>query len=225
MARHFVLHVGDLRLQPGDGVLEATGLTSVAVLHVPHLPHQGLILDLSVGQMKLNSERTEWTLKLMRVCVTYGAFKRVDLTSVGLDLVSELHRLLSCLLQGLIVLTHCLVQVGHLVKGGLKLVHLKQHKKGKRLILSLVIDVSLPHLGLVPVLSLSDVLGGDAFVLGSDISQCRCQVRLGHVHLDLDLSLLHLGLQLTDLLQGGKREVRSDVAQELVYILRFIIEE
>lgn len=59
-------------------------------------------------------------------------------------------------------------------------------------------------LGLVPVLSLCDVLGGDALVLRSDVSQCRRQVRLGHVHLDLDLRLLHLGLQLTDLLQEEK---------------------
>lgn len=45
---------------------------------------------------------------------TYVAFERVDLAGVGLDLVSELHGLLPGLLQRLVVLTHCLVQVGHL---------------------------------------------------------------------------------------------------------------
>ena len=45
---------------------------------------------------------------------TYVAFEGVDLAGVGLDLVSELHGLLTGLFQGLVVLTHCLVQVGHL---------------------------------------------------------------------------------------------------------------
>lgn len=53
-------------------------------------------------------------LTRVEVCVTYGAFERVDLTGVSLDLVSELHCLLPGLLQGLVVLTHCLVQVRHL---------------------------------------------------------------------------------------------------------------
>lgn len=61
------------------------------------------------------------------------------------------------------------------------------------------------YLRLVPVLSLCDVLGGDALVLHADVPQGRSQVRFGHVHLDLDLSVLHLVLQFTDLLQDGSR--------------------
>lgn len=45
---------------------------------------------------------------------THSALERVDLAGVGLDLVSELHGLLPGLLQGLVVLTHRLVQVRHL---------------------------------------------------------------------------------------------------------------
>lgn len=45
---------------------------------------------------------------------TYGALEGVDLTGVGLDLVSELHGLLSGLFQSLVVFTDCLVQVRHL---------------------------------------------------------------------------------------------------------------
>ena len=112
VARHLVLHVGDFRLQPGDGVLEAAGLQSVTVLHVPHLPHQGLILD-SERRVCCESDRTARASNLY-VCETYGAFERVDLAGVGLDLVSELHGLLPGLLQGLVVLTHRLVQVRHL---------------------------------------------------------------------------------------------------------------
>lgn len=44
---HLVLHVGDLGLQPGYGVLESGGLATVPVLQLPHLAHQGLILGLS----------------------------------------------------------------------------------------------------------------------------------------------------------------------------------
>lgn len=46
--------------------------------------------------------------------LTYGAFEGVDLAGVGLDLMSEIHGLLPGLLQGLVVLTHRLVQVRHL---------------------------------------------------------------------------------------------------------------
>lgn len=49
--------------------------------------------------------------EILSVCETYGAFKRVDLAGVGLDLVSELHGLLSGLLQCIIVLSYNLVQV------------------------------------------------------------------------------------------------------------------
>lgn len=58
------------------------------------------------------------------------------------------------------------------------------------------------NLWLVPVLRLSNVLGSNALILCSDVSQRCCQVRLGHIHLDLHLGLLHLCLQLSDLLQG-----------------------
>ena len=70
------------------------------------------------------------------------------------------------------------------------------------------------YLRLVPVLSLCDVLGGDALVLRSDVSQRRRQVRLGHVHLDLHLRLLHLGLQLADLLQEEEEEQEEQEEQE-----------
>lgn len=45
---------------------------------------------------------------------TYGAFEGVNLTGVGLDLMPELHRLLSGLFQCLVVFIYCLVQVRHL---------------------------------------------------------------------------------------------------------------
>ncbi len=61
------------------------------------------------------------------------------------------------------------------------------------------------YLRLVPFFSFSDVLGGDALVLHADIPQSSGQVGFGHVHLDLHLSVLHLALQLTDLLQGERR--------------------
>ena len=47
---------------------------------------------------------------------THGALERVDLAGVGLDLVSVLHALLLGLAQGVVVLVHGLVQVGHLQK-------------------------------------------------------------------------------------------------------------
>lgn len=50
----------------------------------------------------------------MKVWETYAAFEGVDLTRVGLDLMSELHGLLSGLFQCLVVFSHCLVQVRHL---------------------------------------------------------------------------------------------------------------
>lgn len=62
--------------------------------------------------------------------------------------------------------------------------------------------VCASDLGLVPFLSLGDVLGGDALVLHADVPESSCQVGFGHVHLDLHLSVLHLALQLVDLLQS-----------------------
>lgn len=64
----------------------------------------------------------------------------------------------------------------------------------------------LSNLGLVPLFSLCNVLGSDALILRPDVPQRRRQVRFGHVHLDLDLTLLHLTLQLMDLLQEDKEE-------------------
>lgn len=63
-----------------------------------------------------------------------------------------------------------------------------------------VCAVCAPDLGLVPFLSLGDVLGGDALVLHADVPEGSGQVGFGHVHLDLHLSVLHLALQLVDLL-------------------------
>lgn len=63
------------------------------------------------------------------------------------------------------------------------------------------------YLGLVPVFGLCNVLGGDALVLHADVPQSSSQVGLRHVHLDLDLSVLHLTLQLTDLLQDGTGDI------------------
>lgn len=61
------------------------------------------------------------------------------------------------------------------------------------------------YLRFVPVFSLCDVLGSDGLVLHADVPQSRSQVGLGHVHLDLDLSVLHLALQLTDFLKGDEK--------------------
>lgn len=44
----------------------------------------------------------------------HSALERVDLTGVGLDLVSVLHGLLFGLTQCIIVLSHSLVQIRHL---------------------------------------------------------------------------------------------------------------
>lgn len=66
--------------------------------------------------------------------------------------------------------------------------------------------VFLLYLRLVPLLSLWDVLGGNALVLHADVPQGCSQVWFGHVHLDLDLSLLHLALQFPDLLQDSSRD-------------------
>ncbi|KAG7227456.1 hypothetical protein INR49_005270 [Caranx melampygus] len=60
------------------------------------------------------------------------------------------------------------------------------------------------YLRFVPVFSLCDVLGSDGLVLHADVPESSSQVGFGHVHLDLDLSVLHLALQLTDLLQVDK---------------------
>lgn len=45
VTRHLILHVRDLRLQPGDGVLERAGLTTVPILHISHLPKERLVLQ------------------------------------------------------------------------------------------------------------------------------------------------------------------------------------
>lgn len=68
--------------------------------------------------------------------------------------------------------------------------------------------VCASDLGLVPFLSLGDVLGGDALVLHADVLESGSQVGFGHVHLDLHLSVLHLALQLVDLLPGDTIEGR-----------------
>lgn len=60
------------------------------------------------------------------------------------------------------------------------------------------------NLRFVPVLGLCDVLGGDGLVLHADVPEGGGQVGFGHVHLDLDLSVLHLALQLADLLRVDK---------------------
>lgn len=40
------LHLGDVGLQPGDGVLVAGAFAAHAVLHVSHLAQEGLVLPL-----------------------------------------------------------------------------------------------------------------------------------------------------------------------------------
>ena len=71
------------------------------------------------------------------------------------------------------------------------------------------------HLGLVPLFSLCDVLGGDALILHADVPQSSSQVGFGHVHLDLDLSVLHLALQLADLLRGDGRTTVNDKREDI----------
>lgn len=98
-------------------------------------------------------------------------------------------------------------------------------KRFKHPILS---SIFFPYLGLVPVFSLCDVLGGDGLVLRTNVSQSTGQIRLGHVHLDLHLSLLHLSLQLTNLLNRGiKWSVRfnklSDITHNFAYLHLLLI--
>ncbi|KAF3857061.1 hypothetical protein F7725_008920 [Dissostichus mawsoni] len=65
VSRHLVLHVGDLRLQPSDVVLETSCLAPVTVLHVPHLPHQGLVLHVYENKcVKQSSQKktSSWIL-------------------------------------------------------------------------------------------------------------------------------------------------------------------
>lgn len=64
---------------------------------------------------------------------------------------------------------------------------------------------SVPYLGLVPFLSLLKVLGSYAFVLLPDVAQGSGEVRLGDIHIDLDMLLLNLGLKLMDLLRNSKK--------------------
>ncbi len=61
--------------------------------------------------------------------------------------------------------------------------------------------ISCTDLRLVPFLCLGDILGSDSLVLYADVLKGGSQVWFGHVHLDLHLTLLHLVLQLTDLLK------------------------
>lgn len=57
------------------------------------------------------------------------------------------------------------------------------------------------YLGLVPFLCLLEVLGSHTFVLLADITQGSREVRLGNVHVNLDVLFLNLGLELLDLLR------------------------
>ena len=57
------------------------------------------------------------------------------------------------------------------------------------------------HLGLVPFLRLVQVLGGQGLVLLPDVPQGGGEVGLDHVHLDLDVLVLELGLQVGQLLE------------------------
>jgi hypothetical protein len=59
----------------------------------------------------------------------------------------------------------------------------------------------ISYLGLVPFLGLLEVLGSHAFILLAHITQGSSEVRLGNVHIDLDMLFLNLGLQLLDLLE------------------------
>ena len=62
------------------------------------------------------------------------------------------------------------------------------------------------HLGLVPFLSLLEVLGGHALVLLADVTQGSREVGLGNIHIDLYVLFLNLGLQLLDFLRREKTE-------------------
>ena len=64
------------------------------------------------------------------------------------------------------------------------------------------------HLRLVPFLGLVQVLGGQGLVLLPDVPQGGGEVGLDHVHLDLDVLVLELGLQVGQLL--GVRRTRGE---------------
>lgn len=70
----------------------------------------------SAGKHKrsMRLQRTRNFVLWMWLLCTHGAFERVDLAGVGLDLVSVLHGLWLGLAKGIVVLVHSLVQVRHL---------------------------------------------------------------------------------------------------------------
>lgn len=148
-----------------------------------------------------NKKGNKWT-KWDAAVNTHSALEWVDLTGVGLDLVPVLHALLLGLTQWIVVLIHSLVQIGHLTREGEKVSAVQQLKET----ICVSVCVFPSYLRLVPLLSLWDVLGGNALVLHADVPQSSSQVGFRHVHLDLHLSVLHLVLQLTDLLRDDEEE-------------------
>lgn len=140
-----------------------------------------------------------------RILRTYGSLERVDLASVGLDLVTELHGLQLGLSESIIILAYCLVQICHLWVKQNSLSQTPGYFQSRYIDLHIAFvylsKISYTDLRLVPFLSLGDILGSDSLVLRADVPEGGSQVWFGHVHLDLHLTLLHLVLQLTDLLK------------------------
>lgn len=66
---------------------------------------------------------------------------------------------------------------------------------------------SHPYFRFVPVLWLLEVLRGQVLILHTDVPQSCRQVRLGHLHVHLEVLLLHLALHLHHLLAFGKAHV------------------
>ena len=63
------------------------------------------------------------------------------------------------------------------------------------------------YLGPVPLLRLMHVAGCHCLILCADLSQGRCEVRLGYIHLHVDLLLGQLLLELPHLLARVREEL------------------
>lgn len=57
------------------------------------------------------------------------------------------------------------------------------------------------HFGLVPLFSFLKVLSSNAFVLLANVTQGSSKIRLGNIHINLDVLFLELGLEFSDFLR------------------------
>lgn len=57
------------------------------------------------------------------------------------------------------------------------------------------------YFGLVPLFSFLKILSSNAFILLANVTQGSSKIRLGNIHINLDVLFLELGLQFSDFLR------------------------